>query len=168
MFLPVSTNFWVAGFILYAGFPVIPGKSGWLKAAVLSSMEVTAIAIYSILTSMPVFSHWKTMIIVTAINMWLGFDLRGIVAGLPSEAEWLMYRLGMSSFGHIFSAGIYNSGKVNQDINKCNSCRTCITVCPKGVFKAVDKNKVRIQRQWDCFSCNACVAQCPEEALSLE
>jgi ubiquinone/menaquinone biosynthesis C-methylase UbiE/NAD-dependent dihydropyrimidine dehydrogenase PreA subunit len=168
MFLSISANFWLAGFILYAGFPVIPGKSGWLKAAVLSAMEVIAIAVYSVFMSLPMFSHWKTMIIVIAINMWLGFDLRGIVAGLPSEAEWLMHRLGMSSFGHIFSAGVFNHNKIHQDIRKCNNCRICLTVCPKGVFEAVDKNKIRIQRQWECFSCNACAFQCPEAALSLE
>ena len=108
------------------------------------------------------------MIIVFAINMWLGFDLRGIVAGLPSEAEWLMHQLGMSSFGHIFSAEAFKAGNINQDINKCNNCRICLMVCPMGVFEAVDKNKIRIQKKKECFSCNACVAQCPKTALFLE
>jgi ubiquinone/menaquinone biosynthesis C-methylase UbiE/NAD-dependent dihydropyrimidine dehydrogenase PreA subunit len=144
MFLPISATFWITGLILYAGFPVIPGKSGWLKAAVLSAMEVIGIALYSIFISLPLFSQWKIMLIVIAINMWLGFDLRGIVAGLPSEAEWLMHRLGMSSFSHIFAAGIFNPGKIQQDI------------------------KIRIQNQWECFACKACVVQCPETALSLE
>ena len=168
MFLLISANFWIAGFMLYAGFHLIPGKSGWLKATVLTAMEIIAIALYSIFISLPIFSHWKAMIIVFAINMWLGFDLRGIVTGLPSEAEWLMHRLGMSSFGHIFSAGVFNPGKINQDISNCNNCCICLMVCPKGVFEAVDKNKIRIHKQMECFSCNACVAQCPEAALSLE
>jgi ubiquinone/menaquinone biosynthesis C-methylase UbiE/NAD-dependent dihydropyrimidine dehydrogenase PreA subunit len=168
MFLPISATFWITGLILYAGFPVIPGKSGWLKAAVLSAMEVIGIALYSIFISLPLFSQWKIMLIVIAINMWLGFDLRGIVAGLPSEAEWLMHRLGMSSFSHIFAAGIFNPGKIQQDINKCNNCRICLMICPKGVYEIVDKNKIRIQNQWECFACKACVVQCPETALSLE
>ena len=103
MFFAVSTFFWLAGLILYAGFPLIPRKSGWSKAGILSVIEIIAIALFSILIlNVPMFSHWKTMIIVTAINLWFGFDLRGIVAGNPSEAEWLMHKLGMSSFGHIF------------------------------------------------------------------
>jgi len=134
--------------MLYAGFPVIPGKSGWLKAAVLSVLEVIAIVMYSVFISQPLFSHWKTMIIVSAINMWFGFDLRGIVAGVISEAEWLMHQLGMRSFGHIFSAGVFNPGKIQQDMSKCNNCRICLMVCPKGVFETVDKNKIRVQRQW--------------------
>ena len=168
MFFSFSIFFWLTGLMLYAGFPVIPGKSGWLKAAVLSVLEVIAIAMYSVFISQPIFSHWNTMIIVSAINMWLGFDLRGIVAGVTSEAEWLMHQLGMSSFGYIFTAGVFNPGKIQQDMSKCNNCRICLMVCPKGVFETVDKNKIRVQRQWECFSCNACVTQCSEEALSLK
>ena len=105
---------------------------------------------------------------VSAVNIWLGFDLRGIVAGNPSEAEWLMHRLGMTSFGHIFSAGVYSPDKIRQDINKCNNCRVCFMVCPKGVFGIEDGNTVRVQKRWECFACNACVTQCAEEALFLQ
>ena len=169
MFFPLSVFFWITGAILYAGFPLIPGKSGWLKAAILSLMEVIGIAIFSVfMINMPMFSHWKIMIIVSAINIWLGFDLRGIVAGNPSEAEWLMHKLGMNSFGHLFSTGVFSPGKIHQDVNNCNNCRICLMLCPKGVYGIVDKNKIRIQKQWECFACNACVTQCSEDALSLK
>ena len=94
-------------------------------------------------------------------------SLKGIVAGYPSEAEWLMNKLGMKSFGHIFSAEKANDGSVLQDIDKCSNCRICLMVCPKGVFGITDKNKIRVQRRRECFSCKACVSQCPEDALSL-
>jgi 2-oxoglutarate ferredoxin oxidoreductase subunit delta len=168
MFIPFSLFFWISGLILYAGFPVVPGKSGWLKAVVLSAIEVIAIGMYCVFTSQPLFSQLKMMILVSAFNIWFGFDLRGIVAGLTSEAECLMHQLGMSSFGHIFSAGVFNPGKIQQNISKCNDCRICLLVCPKGVFDVVDKNKIRVQNHLECFSCNACVFQCPEEALSLQ
>lgn len=169
MFFPISAFFWITGFVLYAGFPLIPGKSGWLKAAILSVVEVIAIAVYSVfILHVPTLSHWGTMIIVSAINIWLGFDLRGIVAGNPSEAEWLMYKIGMSSFGHIFSARVLSFGRIQQDVNKCDNCRICFMVCPKAVFEFVDKDKIRVQKGWECFACKACVTQCPKEALSLE
>jgi len=169
MFFPISAIFWITGFVLYVGFPLIPGKSGWLKAAILSVMEVIAIAMFSgFILNMSIFSHWKIMIIISAINIWLGFDLRGIVAGNPSEAEWLMHKLGMNSFGHLFSAGVFSPGKIHQDVNKCSNCRICLLVCPKGVYEIVDKNKIRIQKQWECFACNACITQCAEDALFLE
>jgi ubiquinone/menaquinone biosynthesis C-methylase UbiE/NAD-dependent dihydropyrimidine dehydrogenase PreA subunit len=169
MFFSLSAFFWITGFVLYAGFPLIPGKSGWLKAAILSLVEVVAIALYSVfILHAPIFSHWGTMLVASAINIWLGFDLRGIVAGNSSEAEWLMYKLGMGSFGHIFSARFLSFGKIRQDVDKCDNCRTCLMVCPKGVFGFVDENNIRAQKGWECFACKACVTQCPKEALSLE
>ncbi|NOZ60761.1 MAG: methyltransferase domain-containing protein [Calditrichaeota bacterium] len=169
LFLPISAIFWMTGFVLYAGFPLIPGKSGWLKAAILSVIEVIAIAAFSnFILQAPAFSQWKIMAIVSAINMWLGFDLRGIVAGNPSEAEWLMHKLGMSSLGHIFMTGVFSAGKIHQDVNKCNNCRLCLRVCPKGVYGIINNNKIRIQKRDECFACNACVTQCAENALSLK
>ncbi len=168
LFLPVSIYFWLTGLVLYAGYPVIPGKSGWLKAGVLSIIEVLFIALYSFfILKMPLFSYWKIMVGTTVINLWLGFDLKGIVAGYPSEAEWLMRRIGMKSFGHIFSAEKQNEGIIQQDINKCTNCRICLMVCPKGVFDVVENKNIRIKNPTECFACNACVTQCPEDALKL-
>jgi len=169
LFVPLSAYFWITAFMLYAGFPMIPGKSGWLKAAVLSLMEVIAMVLFStFVLQIPAFSYWKMMITFSVINIWHGFDLSGIVAGNPSEAEWLMHKIGMTSLGHIFSGGVYNSGKIQQDINLCNNCRVCFIVCPKGVFGIEDGNKIRVQKRWECFACNACVTQCAENALSLK
>ncbi len=167
--LRVTGYFWLNGLILYAGFPLIPGKSGWLKAGVFSLVEIVAIALISIFAwQMPAFAYWKLMIGLTAINLMLGFDLKGIVAGYPSEAEWLMKKLGMKSFGHLFSAEKQGEGKIQQDINKCTDCRICLMVCPKGVFEIVGKKNIRITNRRECFACNACVTQCPEDALCLE
>ncbi len=169
MILPASIYFWLTGFILYAGYPIIPGKSGWLKAGVLSIIEILTIALYSFfILKMPLFSNWGIMVALSVINLTLGFDLRGIVAGYPSEAEWLMKKLGMKSFGHIFSAEKQNEGLIQQDINKCNNCRICLMVCPKGVFDIAENKDIRIKNRSECFACNACVTQCPENALILK
>ena len=167
--VPVSIYFWLTGFILYAGYPIIPGKSGWLKAGIFSIIEIIAIALYTYyILEMPFFAYWKIMLGLSVINLTLGFDLKGIVAGYPSEAEWLMKKLGMKSFGHIFSAERQNEGIIQQDINKCNNCQICLMVCPKGVYEIVDKKNIRIMNQLECFACNACVTQCAENALLLE
>ena len=169
LILPVSIYFWLTGLVLYAGYPVIPGKSGWLKAGVLSMIEVLFIALYSFfILKIPLLSYWQMMIGITAINLWLGFDLKGIVAGYPSEAEWLMRRLGMKSFGHIFSAEKQNEGIIQQDTNICTNCRICLMVCPKGVYDIVGNKNIRIKNPEECFACNACVTQCPEKALQLK
>jgi len=168
MLLPVSIYFWLTGFVLYAGFPILPGKSGWLKAGLLSIIEIVAIAFHAtFILQIPAFANWQFMLGLTGINLMLGFDLKGIVAGYPSEAEWLMKKLGVKSLGHLLSAHKQVDGLIQQDIDKCNDCRMCLMVCPKGVFDVVDKKKVRIQRQSECFACNACVTQCAENALQL-
>ncbi len=165
--LSFSICFWLTGFVLYAGYPIIPKKSGWLKAGVFSIIEIIAIALYTFLIlKMPAFTYWEIMLGLSAVNLWLGFDLKGIVAGSQSEAEWLMKKIGMKSFGHIFSAEKQNEGLIQQDINKCNNCRICLMVCPKGVFDIVEKN-IRIKNRLECFACNACVTQCAENALLL-
>lgn len=169
MFFPMSAAFWITGLMLYAGFPFIPGKSGWLKAAGLSLVEAAAIALISgFILNMPLFGYWKIMLFLTAINIWLGFDLRGIVAGRPSEAERLMHKLGLNSLGHLFAAGVFSPGKIQQDVNQCNNCRICLMVCPKGVYEIAGNNDVRIQNQGACFACNACITQCAEDALVLK
>ncbi len=169
LLFPVSAYFWFAGLFLYSGYPVIPGKSGWFKAGMLSVIEMVSIGLFSLfIAKIPFFNYWKIMVGMTAINLWLGFDLKGIVAGYPSEAEWLMRKLGMASFGHIFSAEKQNEGKIHQDINRCTNCRICLLVCPKGVFNILENKKIRIRNQSECFACNACATQCPEEALQLK
>ncbi len=169
LILPVSIYFWLTALVLYAAYPAIPGKSGWLKAGVLSIIEVFFLALYSsFMLKMSPFLYWKTMLGITTVNLWLGFDLRGIVAGHPSEAEWLMKKMRMKSFGHIFSAEKQNEGIIHQDINRCNNCRICLMVCPKGVFEMEENKEIRIKHQSECFVCNACVTQCPEDALLLK
>jgi demethylmenaquinone methyltransferase/2-methoxy-6-polyprenyl-1,4-benzoquinol methylase len=167
--LTASIYFWSMGLFLYAAYPFIPGKSGWLKAGTFSIIEILAISLYSFLIlKIPAFSSWKAMLGITIVNLLLGFDLKGIVTGYPSEAEWLIKKIGMKSFWHIFSADKQIEGIIQQDITKCNNCRICLMVCPKGVF-GIDENKnIRILNPSECFACNACVTQCNEKALRLE
>ncbi len=115
----------------------------------------------------PIFTYSPLMIFLVGINIWLGFDLRGIVAGNPSEAERLMHRLGIESLGQLLSPGGYHFGYIHQDADLCNDCRMCLIVCPKDVYQINDSGRVRINQQWECFACNACVIQCREDALFL-
>jgi len=152
-----------------AGYPIIPGKSWWLKAGILSIVEITTIIFYAILIlNVHPFVYWDFILGLSVINLVLGFDLRGIVSGYPSEAEWLLKKLGMKSIGHIFSAEKKNEGLIQQGIDKCNNCRFCLMVCPKGAFAVVGKMDIRVRKRSECFACNACVTQCAENALELE
>ncbi|MEJ2212354.1 MAG: ferredoxin family protein, partial [Anaerolineae bacterium] len=54
------------------------------------------------------------------------------------------------------------------DAERCNGCRTCVEVCPKGVYdlyRVDGRQRSRVARMADCEQCTACVKQCPEEAI---
>jgi 2-oxoglutarate ferredoxin oxidoreductase subunit delta len=57
------------------------------------------------------------------------------------------------------------------DVARCKGCRTCVEVCPKGVFdlyRLDGKQKSRVARAQACVQCTACVKQCPEGAILAE
>ena len=98
----------------------------------------------------------------------LGFDLRGIVEGSASEATGLLEKLGIHSIGKFYSSRSKTKGILNHDTVLCTDCRTCMGVCPKGVFD-LDKREKRVfaARPEACFKCGACGYQCPEHALKI-
>lgn len=59
--------------------------------------------------------------------------------------------------------------KVKIDPNKCIGCKTCIEVCPMGVFEFDgDKKKAVAKKEGECIACRACEVQCPENAIKVE
>jgi len=50
--------------------------------------------------------------------------------------------------------------------DKCNGCRLCTAVCPRGVFE-VRAGKARIVEQDACIECGACALNCAAGALSV-
>ena len=51
------------------------------------------------------------------------------------------------------------------DINKCNLCGLCISVCACGAIKLADKAVIIIETE-DCHWCTVCEAVCPTGALT--
>jgi len=108
------------------------------------------------------------MVTTFIICFWLGFDLRGIVEGKPSEATAFLEKLGIHSIGKLYSARHKTKGRLHHDTDLCNGCRTCMGVCPKGVFNLYEAgNSVLMTRPEACFTCGACISQCPEHALKI-
>jgi 2-oxoglutarate ferredoxin oxidoreductase subunit delta len=57
------------------------------------------------------------------------------------------------------------------DAERCKGCKTCVEVCPKGVFELYrldGRQKSRVARLGECEQCTACVKQCPEGAILAE
>lgn len=52
------------------------------------------------------------------------------------------------------------------DLQKCNGCMMCITVCPHEVFEFREK-KAFIKNKDQCMECGACEKNCPEGAITV-
>lgn len=50
------------------------------------------------------------------------------------------------------------------DIEKCNGCQRCLTVCPHKVFEMKDK-KAFIRDKNRCIECGACAKNCSQNAI---
>ena len=168
-FLQFSLLFWGAGIILYAGYPWLPGNSGWLKGLGLSLLIIAGISLEASSSGIgAIYEHRGWMMAAVVVCFWLGFDLRGIVEGSPSEATGLLEKLGVHSIGKFYSSHSKTKGVLHYDTTLCTQCRTCMGVCPKGVFDLVEAGKsVEPVRPDACFTCGACTFQCPEGALKI-
>lgn len=166
--LVTTLIFWGAGLILYAGYPFLPFKSGWLKALLISIVTIAVFIVISFYTTGNLWSYKGWMIFACLVILSIGFDLKGIVGDQTSEAETFMHKLGFDSFGHLFRAKGVHKGLITQDKSRCINCNTCRLVCPMGVYGfAKNEKDIIIVNRSLCLKCNACVMQCPNKVLSL-
>jgi ferredoxin len=52
------------------------------------------------------------------------------------------------------------------DPGKCTGCRTCATVCPRGVWAFEDRKATVFDRD-ACIECGACARNCADSAISV-
>jgi len=57
--------------------------------------------------------------------------------------------------------------KVILDQEKCVNCKTCISICPMGVYED-EYDFIKVVKEEDCIACMGCVAACPVEAIIVE
>jgi ubiquinone/menaquinone biosynthesis C-methylase UbiE/NAD-dependent dihydropyrimidine dehydrogenase PreA subunit len=160
--------FWGSGFVLYAGYNILPFKSGWSKALMLAIVSVAVLVGISEHAAGSPWHYMGWMIFTSLVILSIGFDLKGIVGDQTSEAEAFLHKLGFESFGHLFRAKSVHTGFITQDKSRCINCNTCGMVCPVDVYGIVKHKKdIIIVDDSICLKCNACVMQCPQKALSI-
>jgi MinD superfamily P-loop ATPase len=52
------------------------------------------------------------------------------------------------------------------DVQKCNGCTMCVTVCPHQVFAMVDHH-ASIVNSTACMECGACQVNCAADAITV-
>ena len=53
------------------------------------------------------------------------------------------------------------------DVEQCDGCGMCTTVCPHGVF-VLKKKKAHIADRDACMECGACAINCPSNAIHVD
>jgi len=57
-----------------------------------------------------------------------------------------------------------NDPQYNVDKSACNSCGSCISICPRDAIELGPDGKAIID-QTKCNQCSRCIAVCPENAI---
>lgn len=52
------------------------------------------------------------------------------------------------------------------DSEKCNSCKSCVDVCPSEAIAVPEA--VAVVTEENCIDCNACADACPSGAISMK
>ena len=60
-----------------------------------------------------------------------------------------------------------NVSTLELDVNKCNGCGTCQTVCPHGALEMRNK-RASIADLDACMECGACAKNCSQEAIAVQ
>ena len=60
----------------------------------------------------------------------------------------------------------YTVNTLEYNLQLCNGCRTCIEVCPHGVFTD-NRGKVKITNIQACMECGACLQNCAQMAIGV-
>ncbi|MBW1988584.1 MAG: 4Fe-4S binding protein [Deltaproteobacteria bacterium] len=172
MFLPsafwgVTALFWGIAGVSYLVFPFLPGRTGYIRMLwVLAALVFLLVAAGTALGAGPL-SLWPWMMGGAAITVAVFFDAAGIVAPMASDAEAMLFALGIRRLGGLLREKTL--GSVRHNPRRCRACGRCMDVCPLEVFeKDPETQKIRPAKPRACFSCGACKMQCPQGALELE
>jgi electron transport complex protein RnfB len=55
---------------------------------------------------------------------------------------------------------------VEIDYSACINCKTCVSLCPMGVYKD-QGDQVAVAAPQECIACMGCVAACPAQCITV-
>ena len=149
----------------------VPGPVGLVKTLVLGLLGAAGVVAYGL-----VLGHWSSgsmigwSLAIFGVAVILGFDLDG-TSPLHAGATVAYYARRWPGILRLWAAVGYDLElpfTLAVDAERCSGCRTCVEVCPKGVFELYgyhDRQVSHVERPTACVQCTACVKQCPERAI---
>lgn len=157
-------------FYLYVS-PWLPGRTGIRKALVLIAPLAVLLFFagpWAEATGLPLRAD---LIIAIGAVLSYGMELGGMSSTLPSAFDPMMARIGVRKAFNIEFAGttrtdlLLGMRKLDCDTNACIGCKTCVEICPLGVWAMGEHNKATVLRRDSCTACRACLVQCPTGAI---
>jgi NAD-dependent dihydropyrimidine dehydrogenase PreA subunit len=174
----VLAMIWGFALFLFALFDqvsrFVPGPVGLAKTGSLGLVGVAVVIAYGLTVG-----DWSTGSIVgwslaiLGVALVLGFDLDG-TSPLQAGATVAYYAQrwpGILKLWALVGYELEMPFTLKVDPEQCRGCRTCVEVCPKGVFELYrldGAQKSRVTHFGECEQCTACVKQCPEHAILAE
>ena len=171
----VLAMIWGFALFLFALFDqvsrFVPGPVGLVKTGFLGLVGAAVVVAYGLTVG-----DWSTGSIVgwslaiLGVALVLGFDLDG-TSPLQAGATVAYYAQrwpGILKLWALIGYDLEMPFTLVVDPEQCRGCRTCVEVCPKGVFEVCwleGRQKARVARFGECVQCTACVKQCPEHAI---
>jgi len=174
----VLAMIWGFALFLFAFFDqvsrFVPGPVGLIKTLILGLVGSAGVVAYGL-----TIGDWSTgsivgwSLAVLGVALVLGFDLDG-TSPLQAGATVAYYAQrwpGILRLWALIGYDLEMPFTLEVDSEQCMGCRTCVEVCPKGVFEVYrldGRQRARVARFGECEQCTACVKQCPENAILAE
>ncbi len=169
---------WAFSLFLFAFYDAVvrwvPGPVGLVKVLVLGLAGVVGVLVYGLTIGdwgLGAIIGWSLGVVTVALV--LGFDLDGtspVNAG-STVAYWgRKWPVTFEIWGKV-GIELEPWFALQVDPERCRGCKTCVEVCPKGVFELYRLDgrwRSQVARMGDCEQCTACVKQCPESAILAE
>ncbi|MCX6643181.1 MAG: 4Fe-4S binding protein [Candidatus Bathyarchaeota archaeon] len=57
--------------------------------------------------------------------------------------------------------------EVSIDPAKCIYCKTCVTICPWGVYSD-EGDHIGVSKMEQCVACMSCIPACPVDAITVK
>jgi NAD-dependent dihydropyrimidine dehydrogenase PreA subunit len=154
--------------------PYLPGKSGLTKVIILDLLLGAVLAITEIWQLPGSFSLRAELIIAMVTLLIYGTELGGLASTLPSDLDPFLAKLGIGAVGNVAWAGTVRTDLLlgrrvlTLHRDRCIGCRSCVEVCPRGVWEMAEDKRAVCAHIEACTACRGCLVQCRGNAICAE
>ena len=154
--------------------PYLPGKRGLTKVIVLDVLLGAALVITEVWHIPSSFSLRADLIIAMVMLLIYGTELGGLASNLPSDLDPFLAKLGIGAMGNVAWAGTIRTDLLlgrrllSFHRDRCVGCRSCVEVCPQGVWEMAEDKRAVCAHIDACTACRGCLVQCRGDAIHAE